>query len=116
MIPTVLVLETQREIADALRDLLTSVRYAAVIRPHLEQLTDLGVAPVAIIVRMAFEGVGEPAHAAIARLPPGHPPVIALAADEKELREARRLGADVVLRTPSEVNRLCDVLSQVIHA
>jgi CheY-like chemotaxis protein len=116
MIPTVLVLEPQREIADALRDLLTSIRYGTVVRPHLERLTDLGITPAAIIVRIAFEGMGEPAHAAITRLPPGHPPVIALASDEKEFAEAQRLGCDVVLRAPSEVNRLCEVLSQVIHA
>jgi CheY-like chemotaxis protein len=115
MNPTVLVLEPQREVADALRELLTSVRYATVVRPHLERLGDLGVTPAAIIVRIAFEGLGEPAHAAISRLPPGRPPVIAIASDEHEVNEARRLGCDVVLRAPAEVNRLCEVLSQVIN-
>jgi CheY-like chemotaxis protein len=116
MTPTVLVLEPQREIADALRDLLTSVRYTAVVRPHLERLTDLGTTPAAIIVRVTFEGMGEPTHAAIRRLPPGRPPVIALASDDREFLEAQRLGCDIVLRAPSEVNRLCDVLNQVIYA
>jgi hypothetical protein len=116
MTPTVLVLEPRRDIADALRDVLTSIRYAAIVRPHLERLTDLGLTPAAIIVRISFEGMGEPAHLAISRLPPGHPPVIALASDEPELVEARRLGCDVILRAPSEVSRLCEVLSQVIHA
>ena len=116
MTPTVLVLEPRRDIADALRDVLTSVRYSTIVRPHLERLTDLGVTPAAIIVRIAFEGMGEPAHRAIARLPPGHPPVIALASDEQEVNEAHRLGCEIVLRAPSEVSRLCEVLSQVIHA
>jgi len=116
MLPTVLVLEPQREIADALRELLTSVRYAALVRSHLVQLTDLGVTPAAIIVRVAFEGMGEPAHAAIKRLPPGRPPVIALVSNEREFVEAGRLGCDVVLRAPAEVNRLCDVLNQLVHA
>jgi hypothetical protein len=116
MTPTVLVLEPRHDIADALRDVLTSIHYTAMVRPHLERLTDLGVTPAAIIVRVAFEGVGEPAHRAIARLPPGRPPVIALVSDEEELVEARRLGCDVVLRAPSEVSRLCEVLSQLIYA
>jgi hypothetical protein len=116
MTPTVLVLESRRDIADALRDVLTSIHYGAIVRPHLERLTDLGLTPAAIIVRISFDGLGEPAHLGIARLPPSHPPVIALASDEQEVVEAHRLGCDVVLRAPSEVSRLCEVLSQVIYA
>lgn len=114
MRPIILIIEPRPEVAEALEEVVTSARYAAVVRPHLESLADLDVRPAAIIVRIAFEGVGEPAHAAIARLSADRPPVIAIAWEQTEIAEAARLQCDIVLHAPDEVGRLCDALSAVV--
>src|SRR5689334_5354658 len=79
MPPAVLIIESRREIADALEDVLTSAKYSAMVRPYVDRLQDLAMTPAAIIVRISFDSVSEPAHAAIARLPIDRPPVIAIA-------------------------------------
>lgn len=116
MRPIVLIIESRPEVAEALEDVVTSARYEALVRPHVECLGDLGVTPAAIIVRVAFEGIGEPAHAAIERLPPDRPPVIAIAWEDEEVQEAVRLECDVVLRAPDDVSRLCAALTSVVDA
>jgi hypothetical protein len=116
MRPVILILEARPEVAEALSDVVTSASYDAMIRPHLESLADLGVPPAAIIVRIAFEGIGEPAHAAIQRLPANRPPVIAIAWEPNELEEAARLKCDVILRAPDDVGRLCDALINAVNA
>jgi hypothetical protein len=110
----ILIIEPRREVAAALEDVITSARYTALVVPHLEQLADLDVTPAAIVVRIAFEGM-EPAHAAIGRLPAHRPPVVAIAWEEAEVAEARRLKCDVVLRAPHEVSRLCEALTHVVQ-
>lgn len=111
----ILIIEPRREVADALEDVIASARYNTRVVPHLERLADIGDAPAAIVVRIAFEGL-EPAHIAIERLPPSHPPVVAIAWEDEEVAEATRLKCDVVLRGPGEVNRLCEALTRVVHA
>ena len=54
MRPIVLIIETRPEVAAALEEVVTSARYAPIVRPHIEHLSDLEVAPAAIIVRIAF--------------------------------------------------------------
>ena len=115
MRPVILIIEPRREVAEALQEVLTSANYVAIVRPHLERLTDLGVTPAAILVRISFEGISEPAHKAIERLPVNRPPVVAIAWEEEELAEAKRLRCDVVLRAPDDVNKLCEALSSVVH-
>ena len=115
MRPVVLIIETRPEIAEALQDVVTSARYAAVVRPHVECLSDLDVTPAAIIVRIAFEGVGEPQPAAIERLR-DRPPVVAIAWEDDEVAEAVRLNCEVILRAPNDVGRLCNALSAVINS
>ncbi len=115
MVPSILIIEPRREIADALADVILSANYTPIVRAHVERLSDLGVTPAAIIVRIAFEGVSEPAHAALQRLGPNRPPVIALASLPDEVAEAERLRCDVVLRTPGGVSRLCDVLAKLVQ-
>jgi hypothetical protein len=115
MRPIILIIETRPEVAEALEEVVTSARYAAIVRPHVECLSDLGVTPAAIIVRITFEGIGEPPHASIARLS-DRPPVVAIAWEDEEVAEALRLKCDVVLRAPDDVGRLCDALTAVINA
>jgi hypothetical protein len=116
MQPVILIIEQRPEVADALSDVITSAHYYPIVRPHVERLTDLGVTPSAIVVRIAFENIGEPAHAAIARLPADRPPIIAIVWEETEAEEAARLACDVVLRAPGDVARLCDALTTVVNA
>lgn len=114
MRPIVLIIETRPEVAAALEEVVTSARYAPIVRPHIEHLSDLEVAPAAIIVRIAFEGVGEPQHAVIGRLA-NRPPVVAIAWEDGEVAEAARLKCEVVLRAPDDVGRLCEALTAVIN-
>ena len=115
MRPVILIIETRPEVAEALEEVVTSARYAAMVRPHVECLADLGVTPAAIIVRIAFEGIGEPPHAVIGRLR-DRPPVVAIAWEDAEVAEAVRLKCDVVLRAPGDVGRLCDALTTIVNA
>ena len=115
MLPSILIIEPRREIAEALADVITSASYTPLVRAHVEHLSDLGVTPAAIIVRITFEGVSEPAHAALERLGPERPPVIALASLPDEVFEAERLNCDVILRAPGGVSRLCDVLAKLVE-
>ena len=115
MRPIVLILEKRREVAEALEEVVTSARYVAVVRPYVDSLADLGARPSAIIVRITFEGVGEPTHAAIRHLPPNRPPVIAIAWEDDEVDEALRLKCDIVLKAPDDVGRLCDALTSVVN-
>ena len=114
MRPVVLIIEPRPDVADALADVVMSASFTPIVRPHVECLADLATTPAAIIVRIAFEGIGEPAHAAIARLPHNRPPVVAIAWEENAVEEAERLKCDVVLRAPGDVGRLCDALITVV--
>lgn len=114
MRPVILIIEPRPEVAEALADVVISAKYSAMVRPHVERLADLATTPAAIIVRIAFEGIGEPAHAAIGRLPLNRPPVVAIVWEQKEVEEAERLKCDVVLRAPDDVGRLCDALTTVV--
>lgn len=116
MLPAILIVESRREVADALQDVVMSANYLPVVRPRMQRLGDLGFTPAAIIVRVAFEGMSEPPHAAIADLPAGHPPVIAIAWGDTEVAEARRIGCTVVLRAPDDVSRLLDTLTRIVRA
>lgn len=116
MPPNILIIEPRREVADALADVVTSANYGAIVRPHVERLADLGFTPAAIIVRIAFEGISEPPHAALERLVPNRPPVVAIVWEDVEVAEAERLKCDVVLRAPDGVSRLCDALTKLVHA
>lgn len=115
MRPTILIIEPRRDVADALEGVVNTANYVAMVRPHVERLADLEVPPAAIIVRIAFEGVGEPAHSALERLKPNRPPVVAIASEDEALQEARRLRCDVVLHAPRDVGRLCDALTRLVH-
>lgn len=116
MPPAVLIIESRPEVAEALHDVVTSAKYAAIVRPFVDRLEDVAPTPAAIIVRISFEGVSEPPHAAIARLPIDRPPVIAIAWEDEEVAEAERLRCDAVLRAPGDVGRLCDVLHRLVRA
>jgi hypothetical protein len=116
MLPAILIIEPRREVADALQEVVTSAHYLAVVRPRIQRLADLGFTPAAIIVRVTFEGITEPPHAAIADLPLNRPPVIGIAWGESEVAEAQRIGCNVVLRAPEEVSRLLDTLTRIVHA
>jgi hypothetical protein len=113
MQPIILIIEPRPEVAAALREAVTQANYRARVVPHLERLSDLGVTPAAIIVRVTFEG-REPAHAAIGRLPAVRPPIIAIAWKDEEAAEAVRLNCDVVLRA-RDVGRLYEVLTRVVQ-
>ncbi|HXH24389.1 MAG TPA: hypothetical protein VNI78_04005 [Vicinamibacterales bacterium] len=116
MPPAVLIIEPRREVADALADVVAAARYNVIVRPYIESLSDLAVTPAAIVVRVAFEGISEPPHAAIARLPRRRPPVVAIAWEDCEVAEAERLNCDAVLRAPDDVPRLCEVLAALVRA
>lgn len=114
MPPAILILEPRREVANALEDVVASARYVPIVRPYVDRLPDLGVTPAAIIVRVAFDSISEPPHAALERLPM-RPPVVAIVWEDDEYAEAQRLGCDVILRAPDDVSHLCEALARVVH-
>jgi hypothetical protein len=112
---TVLIIEARSEVAAALEAVLAAANLAAVVVAHLEKLSDIEIAPAAILVRIAFESVSDPPHAAIARLPPDRPPVVAIAWEDDEFAEAEKLKCDVILRAPQDIPRLCETLTRVVR-
>jgi len=113
---TVLIIEARREVALALEEVLAAANLASVVVPHLEKLSDVEISPAVILVRIAFETVSDPPHAAIARLPPDRPPVVAIAWEEDEVAEAEKLKCDVILRAPNDIARLCETLTRVVRS
>ena len=105
------IIEAHDEVAAALEAVVTSANFSAVVAPSLEHLRAAGVTPAALLVRIAFEGLGDPTHAALATLPAKHPPIVALAWSAEEAAEAMRLKCDVVLQGPADVGRLCEALA-----
>ena len=114
MRPLILIVEPRAEVAQALQDVVASANFDTVVRPFVDRLSDFEVAPAAILVRGAFEGIGEPPHASVARLA-GRPPVVAIVWEDREASEAARLECDVVLRAPQDVGRLCAALLRVVQ-
>jgi len=114
MPPIVLIIEARKEVAEALESAIALANVTPVVVPHVERLGDVPYTPAAIVVRIAFESVSEPPHAAIARLGRERPPVVAIVREENELAEARRLQCDVVLRAPEDIPRLCEAVMKVI--
>jgi hypothetical protein len=116
MRPSILILESRRDVADALRDVITSANYRAIVRPHVDRLADLDSRPAAIVTRITSVGVGDAPYMAIERLLQGdRPPVVAIAWAEHEVAEATRLKCEVVLRAPGEVGRLCQALTKIVY-
>jgi len=114
MPPVVLIIESRKEVAAALEAAIEASNFTPITVPYLESLADIPHPIAAIVVRVAFEGVGEPAHAAIAKLPRNHPPVVAIAWEENELAEARRLKCEVVLHAPHDITRLRETLTKLV--
>jgi hypothetical protein len=110
----VLIVERHPEVADALEQIVASADCAVIVRGCVDGLDAVSPTPAAIVVRIAFEGSGEPAHAGLARLPAGHPPIIAIVRADAEASEAARLKCDVVLRAPYDLGKLRDVLNQLV--
>jgi hypothetical protein len=115
MTPVVLIIEPRREVAAALELAIAMSNLSPFVVQHLERLSDIPHAVSAIVVRIAFEGVGDPAHMAIERLASDRrPPVVAIAWEEAEVAEARRMKCDVVLHGPHDINRLCETLTKLV--
>ena len=114
MLPVVLIIEPRKEVAAALETTIAMSNFSPIVVPHLERLSDIPYTVAAIVVRIAFEVSSDPPHAAIERLPSNHPPVVAIAWEEEELVEARRLKCDVVLRAPHDITRLCETLTKLV--
>ena len=114
MPPVVLIIERRIEVATALESAIALSNLSPIVVQHLERLGDLPYPVAAIVVRVAFEGVGEPAHVAVEHLPSNRPPVVAIASTQEEMAEARRIKCDVVLQAPQEINRLCDTLTKLV--
>ena len=104
----VLIVEPHAEVATALERTIACASYIPVVRSHVESLADLGVTPAMIVMRIG--------HADLSHLPPGRPPIVAIASTEADLAEASRLGCEVVLRGPREVRRLFEVVRSLAFA
>ena len=116
MPPVVLIIEARKEVAEALESAIALANLTPVVVPYVDRLGDVPYSLAAIVVRIAFEGMSEPPHAAIGRLGRERPPVVAIVREDNEADEAQRLRCDVVLRAPDDIPRLCEVVLKVIRA
>jgi hypothetical protein len=114
MPPVVLIFDPRKEVAAALESAIALSNLLPLVVPHLEQLSDIPHPIAAIVMRITFEGVGDPPHKSLERLPRPRPPVVAIAWEENELEEARRLKCEVVLHAPHQINRLCETLTKLV--
>jgi hypothetical protein len=116
MRPTVLIIEARPEVGAALKSVIEALDLAAMVVPHLDTLNDLEITPAAILVRIALDGSGDPPHAVLGRLPASRPPVVALAWEEQEVEEARKLNCDIVIQLPAESWRLGETMRRLVQA
>ena len=113
--PAILIIEPRPEIAAALAQVVASAHYQPIVRPYVTALTDVGVTPAAIVVRVSSDGLTEPSHRALEGIRV-RPPVVAIVWEDDEVAEAERLGCEVILRAPGDIARLCEALSRLVHA
>ena len=104
----VLIIEPHDEVASAFEAVISSARYIPIVRRHVASLTDLGVTPAAIVIRIG--------HADVSQLPPDRPPIVGIVSSEEDAAEAERLHCEVVLRAPSEIHRLCAAVRSLSQA
>jgi hypothetical protein len=114
MPPVVLIVEPRQDVAAALESAIAMSNLVPIVVPHLERLSDIPHPVAAIVLRIVFEGVGDPPHKAIERLSRPRPPVVAIAWADAELDEAHRLKCEAVLHAPHEINRLCETLTRMV--
>jgi hypothetical protein len=98
----ILIIEPHDELAAAFEQVVASADFSPVVRRHVASMSDLGVTPTAIVVRIG--------HGDISSLPPDRPPIVAIVTSDEDVAEAQRLRCEVVLRAPSEIRRLCEAL------
>ena len=104
----ILIIEPHRDIATAFEKVIASAEYTAIVRPHVDSLSDLDVTPATILLRIG--------HADVSRLPPDRPPIVAIASSDEDVAEAGRLRCEVVLRAPSEIKHLYEALRSLAFA
>jgi len=113
-LPMVAVIETQRDLATALEEVVSLARCTPISVPDVSGLTDLPSPPAAIVVRIATNMPFGAPHAGLEDLPAvDRPKVLALVSSDADVTEAQRLGCDLVLREPHQVRALYDALTAV---
>jgi hypothetical protein len=98
----VLIIEPHDELAAAFEQVVASADFSPIVRRHVDSMSDLGVTPATIVVRIG--------HGDVSTLPPDRPPIVAIVTTDAEAAEAKRLRCEVILRAPSEIRRLCEAL------
>jgi len=104
----VLIIEPHEELAAAMEQVVASADFTPVVRRHVQAISDVGVVPTTIVVRIG--------HADLSTFPVDRPPVIAIVSTDEEAREAARLRCEVVLRAPQDIRHLCEALRQLSYA
>jgi hypothetical protein len=113
--PTVVIVEPYRDIATALEEIVSLARCIPLTVGAVEEPAALlQERPAAIIVRVATDLSFRSPHAGLTRWPPSmRPMVVALASTDADVAEAERLGCDVILREPKQVQQLYETLAHV---
>lgn len=101
----VLIIEPHDELAAAFEQVIASADFNPIVRRHVASMSDLGVMPATIVVRIG--------HGDVSTLPADRPPIVAIASSDEEVAEAERLRCEVVLKGPAEIRRLCDALRRL---
>lgn len=107
MPPPILIIEPHPELAAAFAAVVTSASYTPLVRPHVQSLSDLGVQPAAIVIRIGHGSVPVPG--------PDRPPIVAIATTDADVAEAERLGCNVTLRGAEEICKLVPALERLVR-
>jgi hypothetical protein len=101
----VLIIEPHDELAAAFEQVVASADFNPIVRRHVASMSDLGVMPSTIVVRIG--------HGDVSTLPEDRPPIVAITSTDEDVAEAERLRCEVVLKGPTEVRRLCEALRRL---
>ena len=117
MIPTVAIVEPDRDLAEPLQEVVVLAHCTPVTVASVDELAELTGAPAAIIIRIVASSQAPSPYKGLERMrADGHPTVLALTSSDEDDAEAERMGCDVVLRQPQQVRPLYDALTGIAAA
>jgi hypothetical protein len=109
--PTVLIVEPYPNLATPVQEVCALANCEPVTVTGCDAFDRLPRTPVAIVLRVTTNQVFQSPHHDLEKIPrEGRPPIVALVGSDQDVVEAERLGCDLLLRTPGQMQALYDAL------
>ena len=114
-VPVVAVIEPDRDLAVSLVEVVMLARCRPLTLTDIDELKQLASPPAAVVIRIAGNlNCAEVPRAGLKNLAGSLTTrVVALTSNDEDVAEATRLGSDVVLRQPRQVQALYDSLTNL---